>query len=213
MHEVRQYLWEEPFFYKIGGDRLIRHYIPDSEVQDVLSQCHDSVYGGHYGASKTTVKVLECGFFWPTLFRDAREYVLHCDRCQCIGNISKRQEMPLSSIQEVEIFNVWGLDFMGPFPSSYGNRFILVGVDYVSKWAEAVTSPTNDAKVVMKFLKKLLLGLGFLKPLLVMDAHIFAINNLRLYLKNMEYIIGWQHHITPKQVDKWRLPTVSLKRY
>ena len=68
--------------------------------------------------------------------------------------------MPLLSIQEVEIFDVWGLDFMGTFPSSYGNRFILVGVDYVSKWAKAVASPTNDAKVVMKFLKKLFTRFG-----------------------------------------------------
>ena len=63
--------------------------------------------------------------------------------------------MPLSPIQEVEIFYVWGLDFMGPFPSSCGNRFLLVGVDYVSKWAEVLASPTNDAKVVIRFLKKL----------------------------------------------------------
>ena len=62
--------------------------------------------------------------------------------------------MPLNSILEVEIFNVWGLDFMGPLPSSYGNKYILVGVDYVSKWVEAIASPTNDAKVVTKFLRK-----------------------------------------------------------
>ena len=89
------------------------------------------------------------------MFKDAREYVLHCDKCQCTGSISKRHEMPLTSIQEVEIFDVWGLDFMGPFLSSFGNQYILVGVDYVSKWVEAIPSPTNDAKVVIKFFKKL----------------------------------------------------------
>ena len=160
LFQVRQFLWEEPFIYKICGDGLIRRCIPESEVFDVLSQCHDSVYGGHYGATKTASRVLECGFFWPTLFKDAREYVLHCDRCQRTGNISKRHEMPLSSIQEVELFDVWGIDFMGPFPSSYGNKYILVGVDYVSKWAEALASPTNDAKVVLKFLKKLFTRFG-----------------------------------------------------
>ena len=68
--------------------------------------------------------------------------------------------MPLSSIQKVELFDVWGIDFMGPFPS-YGNKYILVGVDYVSKWAEALASPTNNAKVVLKFLKKCSLDLEF----------------------------------------------------
>ena len=82
LYEVKQYLWEEPFLYRIGGDGLIRRCIPDSEVHDILFQCHDSVYGGHYGATKTAAKVLECGFFWPTLFKDARKYVLHCNKCQ-----------------------------------------------------------------------------------------------------------------------------------
>ncbi|XP_012436396.1 uncharacterized protein LOC105762949 [Gossypium raimondii] len=53
------------------------------------------------------------------------------------GNISRRNEMPLTNILEVELFNVWGIDFLGPFSSSYGNKYILVAVDYVSKWVEA----------------------------------------------------------------------------
>ncbi|KAL5560368.1 hypothetical protein UlMin_036579 [Ulmus minor] len=62
--------------------------------------------------------------------------------------------MPLNNILEVELFDVWGIDFMGPFPSSFGNQYILVAVDYVSKWVEAGAFPTNDAKVVTRFLKK-----------------------------------------------------------
>ncbi|XP_070026425.1 uncharacterized protein [Nicotiana sylvestris] len=62
--------------------------------------------------------------------------------------------MPMNPIQEVEVFDVWGIDFMGPFASSFGNKYILVVVDYVSKWVEATTLPTNDARVVVGFLKK-----------------------------------------------------------
>ena len=62
--------------------------------------------------------------------------------------------MPLHGILEIKIFDVWGLDFMGPFPSSMGNKYILVGVDYVSKWVEAIASPTNDARTVTRFLRK-----------------------------------------------------------
>ncbi|CAA7047512.1 unnamed protein product [Microthlaspi erraticum] len=64
--------------------------------------------------------------------------------------------MPQNFILEVEVFDVWGVDFMGPFPSSYGNLYILVAVDYVSKWVEALASPTNDAKVVMKMFKSVI---------------------------------------------------------
>ena len=62
--------------------------------------------------------------------------------------------MTLTSILEVEIFDVWGIDFMGPFPPSFGNLYILLAVNYVSKWVEAVTTTTNDANVVVKFLSK-----------------------------------------------------------
>jgi hypothetical protein len=60
--------------------------------------------------------------------------------------------MPLQNILVVELFDVWDIDFMSPFPNSYGNLYILVGVGYVSKWVEVVPSKTNDHKVV-KFLQ------------------------------------------------------------
>ncbi|GJW63641.1 reverse transcriptase domain-containing protein [Tanacetum coccineum] len=68
--------------------------------------------------------------------------------------------MPQNSIQVCEIFNVWGIDFKGPFPSSRGNKYILVAVDYLSKWVEAKALPTNDARVVCKFLKSLFARFG-----------------------------------------------------
>ena len=77
-----------------------------------------------------------------------------CDQCQRMGAISRRNEIPLQNIIEVEVFDCWGIDFVGSFPSSFGNEYILVVVDYVSKWVEAVATSHNDAKTVVKFLKK-----------------------------------------------------------
>ena len=72
--------------------------------------------------------------------------------------------MPLQNIMEVEVFDCWGIDFLSLFPSFAGNEYILVVVDYVSKWVEAVATPRNDAKVVVKFIKKnILLDLGCLR--------------------------------------------------
>ncbi|CAN6700147.1 unnamed protein product [Malus baccata var. baccata] len=75
------------------------------------------------------------------------------DKCQRVSNISQRNEMPQQSILVIELFDVWGIDFMGPFPSSHGNLYILVAVDYVSKWVEAITSPTCKSSVVLGFLQ------------------------------------------------------------
>ena len=58
----------------------------------------------------------------------------------------------MRKILEVELFDLWGMDFMGPFPSSFSNLYILLVVDYVSKWVEAIPTRTNDASVVVKFL-------------------------------------------------------------
>jgi len=71
-----------------------------------------------------------------------------------IGRISKRNMMPLNSILKVELFDVWGIDFMGPFPNSFGHQYILLAVDYISKWVEAIPCKTNDNKVIVKFLKE-----------------------------------------------------------
>ncbi|GJW85287.1 reverse transcriptase domain-containing protein [Tanacetum coccineum] len=56
--------------------------------------------------------------------------------------------MPQNSIQVCKIFDIWGIDFMGPFPFSRGNKYILVAVDYLSKRVEAKALPTKDALVV-----------------------------------------------------------------
>ena len=61
--------------------------------------------------------------------------------------------MPLTNILEVELFNVWGIDFMSLFPSSYGHKYILLAVDYMSKWVEAIPTITCDTKVVLRFIR------------------------------------------------------------
>ena len=62
--------------------------------------------------------------------------------------------MPLTPIFEIEIFDCLGIDFMGPFPPSFGFVYILVGIDYVSRWVEAIASKHNDASIVLRFLKE-----------------------------------------------------------
>ena len=77
-----------------------------------------------------------------------------CKKCQILGKISCRHMMPFNPILVVDLFDVWGIDFMGPIPSSFGYIYILVGVDYVSKWVEAVPCRAADHRLVLKFLKE-----------------------------------------------------------
>ncbi|RVW25134.1 Retrovirus-related Pol polyprotein from transposon 17.6 [Vitis vinifera] len=113
--------------YLVTGEipnQIIRKCVPEDEQQGILSHCHENACGGHFASQKTAMK------------------------------LTKRNQMPMNPILIVEIFDVWGIDFMGPFPMSFGNSYILVGVDYVSKWVEAIPCKQNDHRVVLKFLKE-----------------------------------------------------------
>ena len=134
-------------------DQIVRRCVPDHEFSSVLAFCHSYACGGHYSGKRTALKVLQCGFYWPSLFRDAFFYCRACTSCQKVGNIGRRDMMPLNPILIVEVFDVWGIDFMGPFPSSFGFEYILLAVDYVSKWVEAIATRTNDHKVVVNFVQ------------------------------------------------------------
>nr|GEZ73090.1 reverse transcriptase domain-containing protein [Tanacetum cinerariifolium] len=164
--DVRHYFWDDPYLFKTCADQMIRRCVAGQEDLDILEACHSGPTGGHYGANYTSKKVFDSGFYWLTIYKDAFELVKHCDSCQHQGKISQKDEMPQNSIQICEIFDVWGIDFMGPFPSSKGNKYILVVVDYLSKWVEAKALPTNDARVVVKFLKSLFSWFGTPKAII-----------------------------------------------
>ncbi|GKA15569.1 reverse transcriptase domain-containing protein [Tanacetum coccineum] len=153
--DVKHHFWDDPYLFKKCANQVIRRCVSGQEAIEILIACHSRPIGAHYGANYTTKKFFDSGFYWPIIYRDAHDLVTRCDTSQRQGKISQRDEMPQNSIQVCEIFDVWGIDFMGPFPSSRGNKYILVAVDYLSKWVEAKALPTNDARVVCKFLKSL----------------------------------------------------------
>ncbi|GKC08100.1 reverse transcriptase domain-containing protein [Tanacetum coccineum] len=158
--DVKHYFWDDPYLFKICADQVIRRYVYGQESVDILTTCHNGPTRGHYGANYIAKKVFDSGFFWPTIYRDAHGLVTRRDASQRQGKISQRDEMPQNAIQVCEIFDVWCIDFMGPFPSSRGSKYILVVVDYLSKWVEAKALPTNDARVVFKILKSLFVQFG-----------------------------------------------------
>ena len=152
--KIHSYCWEEPFLNKYYADQIIRKYVLQAEQLGILNHCYENACGGYFASHKTARKVLQSGFYWPSLFKDAHTMCRECDKCQRLGKISCRHMMPLNPILVVDLFDVSGIDFMGPFPSSFGYSYILVGVDYVSKWVEAMPCRVEDHSLVMKFLKE-----------------------------------------------------------
>ncbi|XP_070022689.1 uncharacterized protein [Nicotiana sylvestris] len=146
-----------PIYYasrNLSGAQL--HYtVTEKEILAVgtENQVVDHLYRLEGAEKKVEVEEIVETFSDEQLLATSLE-VKGCYECQRTGNISHRHEMPMNPIQEVEVFDVWGIDFMVTFVSSYGNKCILVAMDYVSKWVEAVAFPTNDANGVIGFLRK-----------------------------------------------------------
>ncbi|KAL6349778.1 hypothetical protein AAG906_001665 [Vitis piasezkii] len=137
--KVHAYYWEEPFLFKYCADQIIRKCVPEQENHGILSHCHGNACGGHFASQKTAMRVLQSGFWWPSLLR-----------------------MPMR--------------LHGTFPMSFGHSYILVGVDYVSKWVEAIPCRTNDHKVC-------------LKQSSVIEALTFATSPLKLFWPSTELSI------------------------
>ena len=112
----------------------------------------------------------------------------------------------------MELFDVWGIDFMGPFPPSYGNLYILVAVDYVSKWVEAIACPSNDGKTVLKFLKRNIFTRFGVPRALITDEGTHFVNRLRntlLERYNVKHRVATPYH--PQTNGQAEVSNIEIK--
>ena len=68
---MKNFFWDDPYLFKYCANKIIRRYVPENEIQSIISFYHEQACGGHFSAKKTTTKILQCGFYWPTFFHDA----------------------------------------------------------------------------------------------------------------------------------------------
>lgn len=122
LSNAKYYVWDEPYLFKIGVNSLLRRCVRKEEVRIIIWHCHNLPYGGNYNGLRAATQVLHSGFYWPSLFKDAHMHAQNCDSCQRVGGISKQNEFPFQSMLEVEVFDCWGIDYVGPFPTSFSNE-------------------------------------------------------------------------------------------
>ena len=81
LQKIHAYYWEESFLFKYCADQIIRKCVPEEEQQGILSHCHENACGDHFASQKIAIRVLQSGFCWPSLFKDAHTMCKSCDRC------------------------------------------------------------------------------------------------------------------------------------
>eukprot|EP00253_Pinus_taeda_P002860 PITA_02860 len=153
IHQIARYSWISGCLFHTGLDQETWRCIREDEVYDILKACHDGPCGGNFADKRTAHKVLRMGYYWPSLFKDAKRYVRACDSCQRMGQPNHRDEIPLNPQVILEPFQIWALDFIGPInPPSNQRVYILVCTNYMTKWVEAKALLRDNEEYVLTFL-------------------------------------------------------------
>ncbi|KAL8108705.1 hypothetical protein AgCh_008657 [Apium graveolens] len=125
---------------------------PD-EARLALEEVHEGICGQHLGGRALAHKITRLGFYWPEMMADAKEYVKKCDRCQKHAPVARQPPEMLTSINSPIPFAMWGMDILGPFPMATAQRkFLIVAIDYFTKWIEAKPLAKITTKQVAQFL-------------------------------------------------------------
>ncbi|KAH9316453.1 hypothetical protein KI387_025080, partial [Taxus chinensis] len=134
---------------------VLLKFIIEDVAPKIVVDFHGGVCGGHFAGRFTTHKILRVGYWWPTLFKDATFLVRRCESCQHFsGRMKASGSLPLQPVSIEAPFKQWGIEFIGDIsdPSSAGHKWIIVAIDYLTKWVEAIPTKKATHQVVMDFL-------------------------------------------------------------
>ncbi|KAL2251529.1 UNVERIFIED_CONTAM: Retrovirus-related Pol polyprotein from transposon [Sesamum indicum] len=173
--------------YKRGFSQPLLKCLTPEEGNYVLREIHEGICGNHLGGKALAGKALRQGFFWPTMLSDAHELVRRCRACQEHGNIYHQPAAPMRPLESPCPFDQWGMDLVGPFPQAAGQRkFLIVAVDYFTKWVEAELLAKISKKEVIKFLwKNIICRFGIPRSIISDNETQFSGNKLKDWCKGL----------------------------
>eukprot|EP00253_Pinus_taeda_P014165 PITA_14165 len=152
-HLAKNYVIIGNTLYHRGVDSILRRCLTLEEAESVLNDCHSGAYGGHLSGLATAQRILRADYFWSSLFKDCVEAVKCCHPCQIFTRKMRAHPAPLFPVVTVGPFTKWGIDFTTCNPPSTANhKYIIVAVDYFTKWAKAMTTYKNDIDTKTLFL-------------------------------------------------------------
>ena len=141
--------------YKMGFSRPHLRCLSSEEANYVIREVHEGVCENHSGARSLAHKLTRAGYYWPSLLHDATQYVKTCDKCQRFANVPRVPPEEITPITSPWPFAQWWLHIMGPFPvGTKQAKFLVIAIDYFTKWVEAEPLATISKKNVKSFVWK-----------------------------------------------------------
>ena len=138
--------------YKRGFSLPYLRCLCKEEADYVMREVDEGICGNHSGTRSLVHKLIRVGYYWPSMLKDAQTYVKSCDKCQRFSNFIRQSSEELTPMTAPWLFIQWGLDIMGPFPTAIRQlKFLVVGIDYFTKWVEAEALATITEKNIRSF--------------------------------------------------------------
>ncbi|XP_039687770.1 uncharacterized protein [Medicago truncatula] len=173
--------------YRRGRASPLLRCLGEDETELVLLEVHEGVCGSHISGRYLAAKLLRAGYYWPKMAHDCCEFVKKCDKCQRFSHKKNAPANELTSVFSPWPFHKWGVDIVGPFPQAPGQlKFLIVGVDYFTKWveAEAVSKITGE-RVVKFYWKKIICRFGLPKYIVTDNGTQFASSKVVNFCKQL----------------------------
>jgi hypothetical protein len=145
--------WIDDWLFYTNPLLMNKICVQEGKVHEILKSCHDGPYGSHLADKRTKKKELHQGYYCPTLFKDSKDYMKRCYSCQCMGRPVRSYESMLRLQMVLQPFEKWAIAFVGPINSpSFWHSYILVCMDYVTKWMEEKSLSTTIEWEVVEFI-------------------------------------------------------------
>lgn len=142
--------------YKINHDMALLRYVDRHEADMLIKEIHEGSFGTHANGHTMAKKILRAGYYWLTMENDCFKYVNKCHKCQICADKIHVPPSPLNVFSATWSFFMWGIDVIGMIEpkTANGHQFILVAIDYFTKWIEVTYYVNVTKKFITQFIKK-----------------------------------------------------------
>ncbi|RDX93898.1 Gypsy retrotransposon integrase-like protein 1, partial [Mucuna pruriens] len=209
--EAKKLIKEAARYIIIGGELYRRGFsfpllrcIEGEEARYMIKEVHEGLCSSHIGGWALASKIARAGYYWPTLKEDCMDYVRRCDKCQRFIEVGNAPPKQLHAITSPWPFHKWGVDILGPFPPAPGQvKYLIVAIDYFTKWIEAEPVTTISVERIKRFYwKKIICRFGLPIEIVLDNGTQFASQAMRLeeakgrWAEELPQVL-WSYHTTP----------------